>query len=602
MDPSRLKVIAHVKFLPVIRPNLVFSLNLLRLLLKHGDESLGRRQLDKTFLMDLCTAIVCDFTHYITERTRLVVEEWVIKLPRIYLLVDSDQCFFGVDEGYVLSNMKILRWCFFNFGSVSELLNCGSFNRFKRLVAKEVAARVNYDIAKKMNSNIRHLQGRFYECECIHYETLIALIALASKTINCMHLDKCRCTPHQEEESSTAPLQDYRGRKNLYRVIKSDHSEVIYSTSEATLMAIMSEHVSSADTGKWCEGSFYNIDFRYPEGFLHFSENQSLDDDSDFEENENGDSEDFVDIDQHDNEDLQLVEYDSDVEDWEEMDFHSVESVGDMVEDVYDEDEDEDDEVHIDGMLPFWEDIWEQENEELLFLPNCHQENQPQHNTNMELPLLPGHSQDQRYPDAEFHHFLLHPFKETVDERECSHLCDEAMDVVPGNQSWQPVTHAGNISSPSSDTNSSDLSTISEDQIRKYTLVILVVAGVLMYAIKKAEASMCQVDFNRIVHNVSGEALQQIKLRDITVSMKEGKWVHKALLSELLHTFDSATVLLEELQQHDNVFIEALRKHLTAQIKKKYAITRLLGVSRSFTKPFQACFGLGRYSRRVHPT
>lgn len=779
MEPSELKLIAHVKF-PITFPQVMFPPSVCRLIQNHSSTEVP----DTATLMVLCTTIIRYITRYIFQCLNPVVTEWVKKLPRIYLLVESEKCFFGIDEGYVTMNIKrVLVWCFcqlLNTGS----FKCDSFKQFNRLIAKEVTTRVNATLAKKMKSNTRHLLGRSVECECISYETLAALLDLAGATIDCIRTF-CHCAPQLREESSTAPLQDQRHRKDLYRVIWKNHNQIIYTTSEAGLMAVMSERIHDRNS---FDGFYTTTRYRpgvaplegnYNDGIVVLEDES--DDIEDFEEEgeddifeegddpesleeEGEDYEDFVDaahdmngFQDNDNviEDFELGSDDvqdfgdgnnlddfedavdefegfevdgEDIEDFEdgvgddegfEEDGEDIEESDEGVDDINledasndgefeeigndigefgegnNEDTGEDDNVII---IMFIEDFEEDDIEDIedpvpqpeenLDQPPQHPADQPHLEANLQQRLLlppaqvnlnprldlqhillpPPRAERQLRPQVDFLHRLLplsladrqlHPpvdLQQRLQPPLAEGLLNPDADLqyrllphsaqgqlhlqaalqqqlLPLHVQRQPrpqavlqqhllslpststegqlsleaglrrllhvqqedpdehsqICDVANIASHTSDSSSSESVIMSDNQVQKYTLIVLLVTGLVMHTLKKARTSMCQVDFNRIVHTLSDKALKRVKLGDLAGREKEGKKIYKSLFSELSQTMDSPKAILKKLQQDDDAFIKALKRHLSAQIKRNVATRFFSAVCRAFLKPFQAC-------------
>ncbi|KAG7517001.1 hypothetical protein JOB18_046797 [Solea senegalensis] len=690
MDPSELKLMAQVKFPPPY-PMAVFPPFIYRSIRNHS----SRAVFDKHMLMCLFTTIIRHITRYISECLHPVVAEWVIKLPRIYFVVEGDQCFFGIDESYVLFSVKrILLWCFFQLLK-SELFECESFNQLNQLVAKEIAARVNYNIAKQMNSNTRHLVGRSYECDCIIYENLTAMIALASKITECI-CTICRCVPQPVEASCTAPLQDYRQRKTPYRSIWKGRIEVIYSTSETALMAILSEGIypqnddyMDMDSCSETRGEIYVVNLNRNAIMEDFEENEEdieeggddlvdfedVDDsedldvgdnvagdfgagDNDIEEGdeiedfeEDDDGEDFEEGDDNGEEGDDIVEDDEeygeenegfeedDIEDFEEDEndvedfedsyndgedfedsYNDIEDFEDSYNDIEDFEEDdggeefeegdiniedfeEDDEEGYNDMEDFEEDddgegFGEYDDEDIVDFEedgNVNEDFQEEHNDAEDLEEAHNEVEDVEYGDDMEDFVEIQPYPEADFQRSVQPPAAEDQ-LQPDTDFQHPLLppHRCEGATHSCDSNHFESAKMSEHEVRKYTLVLWVVTGLLMHTMKKAQASMCQVDFNRIVLDLSHKALQQMKFRDITLTMKEGKNVYKALFSELSQIFDPATVLLKELQHGNNIFIDALKRHLTVQIKKKHTVTMFIStVSRYVSKSLRSLFNLG---------
>lgn len=678
MDPSELRLIAHVNF-PSKIPCSLFHQYLDKLIPKDSI----RDVFDKHILMCLCKAVVRELITYITECIRPVITEWLIKQPRIYQSVDGDQCFFGIDEGYVQVNMRsILEWCFCHFMK-TRWSKCESFNYFNQLVAKQVAARVNYYIARKMNSNTRHLGGMSYDCDCIDYETLNEMIRLAGKTMECIGRYFCNCTPQPEEKSSTASLQDIQYRKALYRVIKQGDNETIYSTSEAALMVIMSEGIymynEDEDGEIWSESYYQETTFVYQiennndvivdveqndnaasvelEGDGHM-ENEESEENDQVDEEDNGDEEDYEDDENEDNEDIEdfddegIADMNGILQFWLDLQDADVLQLLPHQEDHEEEEEDillhlaENEIAGMNGFFQYGDDLEaefllhpagipgpevdfhrpllpledqlypEAHFQHVLFFPP---DDQPHSGTDFRHPLLPPFmdplhpgadlhqpfllsvpstdqlhletqphqphvlsprfSQNRLHPEGTLHHISLCPPQEGEEEEdnsENSELSDEITDSGEGDSNRQLLSDDAEFSFHSDDASSSELAEMSDEQVGKYRLVISVVTALLMYTLKMVQVSMCQVDFNRIVHTLSDKALSKIKLRDVTVNLKKVKKVkiYKVLYQELVQTFQSASMLLKELQRGHPVIVEALRRHLTVPRKRKNKVKK----------------------------
>ncbi|AWP09247.1 putative high mobility group nucleosome-binding domain-containing protein 5 [Scophthalmus maximus] len=113
---------------------------------------------------------------------------------------------------------------------------------------------------------------------------------------------------------------------------------------------------------------------------------------------------------------------------------------------------------------------------------------------------------------------------------------------------------------------------------------------------QKAQASMNDAEFDVIFKNLRDKALQQIELRDITLSAHNDttiKKVYKALFRDLCKKFISAKGLMTamKLQLFDEVIIEALKIHLTMPTKPKNIVTRFFSsLGKGTMKPFKSCF------------
>ncbi|KAG7478617.1 hypothetical protein JOB18_004163 [Solea senegalensis] len=252
MDRAELKLIATVKYQLMCLYHLKSNPDLNKLISSHsiGVGSKEQGQLERTVLVDLCLLLVNEVLRYVTDQMLPFISEWTEKLQHIYSLVESNHCFFGVDEDYIHSNMKnILSEFLAQCVNGAPLIKCASLNQFCRLLAKHTAGRVNYVVAKKLNSNPWHLGGTANECDCMEYHTLSAMITLVRNTTECMQLDKCQCTAAREEESSTAPSQTEGGR-TVEWVAHKGCSDVVYLTSKMALMPILTEVVHDRNMAK----------------------------------------------------------------------------------------------------------------------------------------------------------------------------------------------------------------------------------------------------------------------------------------------------------------------------------------------------------------
>lgn len=190
-------------------------------------------------------------------------------------------------------------------------------------------------------------------------------------------------------------------------------------------------------------------------------------------------------------------------------------------------------------------------------------------------------------------------------------LISQASDTEPGcpnKVASQPVSPASPcedqpedsaaVPAVSSDMCSSESETLPHDDT-KHRLVILLLAGFLLHTQKKARASLCQADFNRVIKNLRDKALGEIKFADIVISSncQTVKKIYKALFGDLRRHYGSATVLLKTMASQDSaaddLVIQALKTHLTtpAPTPKKNAVVRFFSsVGKAIVKPFNGCF------------
>lgn len=185
-------------FLPEIRT----------LLRQHKTEILlGIQCRSMPLLVDVCNNIVSSSYVSILEHIHPILDKWYARAPEIYQYIVPERCFFGIDENDILANVKnVLPKCFIE-ASRSTDRSCDSLQEFGRLIAKEVTARINYRVALKMNSSMSHLK-RSYDCNCISYETLHAMIDQLAKTLCCILHNNCNCcaVPRKPGDISTAML------------------------------------------------------------------------------------------------------------------------------------------------------------------------------------------------------------------------------------------------------------------------------------------------------------------------------------------------------------------------------------------------------------
>ncbi|KAG7503814.1 hypothetical protein JOB18_045459 [Solea senegalensis] len=240
MNAPGLSLIAQVRFPPISLTKLLFNPKLYSLIRNHMLEAEPDSRLDYDFLERFCQVLVGEIVQYVIEKMSPIMTEWLSKRPQIYSLVQGKQCFFGVDEAHILSNMNNVLPCTLALTrNTAPHAHCGTLKRLNEMFAKEIAAIVNCKVAAEMNSNTNHLGDLNYESNrCVG--TCSQIVALTGKTLDCMRRFECKCPQQPEKESTTTPEQE---KKTQYQVVRKNHSEVLYCTSKTALMLIMTEEI-----------------------------------------------------------------------------------------------------------------------------------------------------------------------------------------------------------------------------------------------------------------------------------------------------------------------------------------------------------------------
>lgn len=570
MDASELVLICQVLF-PLICPPKLCKPCICPLIRQHLSEiaSHGLKG-NLATLVVLCEHIVYRYVEHIMEHVDPVLTEWHTKLPRILSVVDGNQCFFGVDETYVWYNMNAIPWFFARFFGSSPLIPCRALMEYELLVAKEVTARVNYSVAKKMKSNTRHLRCRSYECSCITYETLHEMIGPLRKAMRCMLLHKCHCTralqTKKVEESSTAALRTIKVKKNHNRTIRKGKSIVIYSTSTSSLMVIMSE-VARIQTHPTSEKLSNREDEGGRQVNLLMGDGLNL----------------FEDSEEHTEDAAHLSSYDENSAYSESLASSVVENVGEDGEfNAYNE-------PHA---FSGAEDGRDEEDEGVYSHPPAsYAAVEAEYRAQSEPPASSSAGNLEHLENATYSAHRMYSSAEHIpkDMGNIGHMQLMSQTNTIGPEGVFKKQLLGQRFSCYSGS-----AAVCDDYIKYYKKVVCLVTGLLMQTTEKAQVSMPQADFNRIVHNVSRKILTLTELKDISVNLNKDVDI-KAVITDLFRTFHSAEVLLRELEKADDKFIKALKRKLA---KRKKSIFRfLLAVCRDVTKIYITCFNFGTSSK-----
>ncbi|KAG7521532.1 hypothetical protein JOB18_000792 [Solea senegalensis] len=204
-----------------------------------------RESRDKEFfrpLVELSRHFIHTVELHIMDHIKPILSEWGRKKQLLYswTSVESTRCFFGVDEGHILSNMAdVLPSCFARALSASHV-DCKSLRQFTRMVATDAAAKVNSRIALEMCSTQVHLK-KISKCKCIDFKTMDTLVSLAAEIIECMPLDQCKCSPQKRDKSSTAPIQAAHLLLPHAVTIRKSLCDISYFTSDEAVMTILTE-------------------------------------------------------------------------------------------------------------------------------------------------------------------------------------------------------------------------------------------------------------------------------------------------------------------------------------------------------------------------
>ncbi|AWP09364.1 putative high mobility group nucleosome-binding domain-containing protein 5 [Scophthalmus maximus] len=243
IDPSQLKVIAYVKFPPVAASCIVLEPYIDYWLTSSTDEDNphGHDEFGRLIVTHLCQDILMVSTMVIMESISAILSEWDQKLPWIYSSVQPEECFFGIDEGYVLANMKNILSQRLSRAFNTPQSNCESVSEFSRLVAREIASRVNYQVAVRLHSNRRHLTNRTDECNFTYLESLDAIVDAVCNILNCTRLNNCQCPAQQGAGGGTVPQRDSRGNKTQHLVTSNGGCDIVYLTAERAVLDILTE-------------------------------------------------------------------------------------------------------------------------------------------------------------------------------------------------------------------------------------------------------------------------------------------------------------------------------------------------------------------------
>lgn len=240
--PSHLELSAFVYPPPIMVSDLMMDTYVTSLIHSYLDKGGSRSSEFRRPLVELSRHFIHTVELHIMDCIKPVLAAWQKKRQLLYswTSVQSTSCFFGIDEGQIRSNMKdVLPLCFSQALNTPQV-DCKSLRQFTRLVAKDASAKVNGRIALMMSSTQIHVK-KISKCKCIDFKTMDMLVGLAVEIIDCLQLDKCRCTPQKCEKSSTASIRIAHFLRPHAVIARKHQCDISYSTSDRAVLTILTE-------------------------------------------------------------------------------------------------------------------------------------------------------------------------------------------------------------------------------------------------------------------------------------------------------------------------------------------------------------------------